>query len=228
MPPSVDRIECRPYHYGEELSLSRRHPSSKPGVMPHGAVRFFVASSGGMRCPPLQLHNDTGFPLKTCGNDRRGGVLAGFRPRPLLCSGGISCRLPSAYLPLFRSRAIPGQSPGHASWRCPLLGGLCGRHEMPPLRPIEPSPLVRNEAKPPTFLIGGQGEGEKQCLRSRAIPGQSPGHASWRFFLAASPSRIRSRGYNDIGFPLTTGGNSLICQLYVWYSYISDYRVTKG
>ena len=56
------------------------------------------------------------------------------RLRPLFCSGGISCRLPLPYLPPPRSRAIPGQSQGHASWRCPFLCRLFGRHEMPPLQ----------------------------------------------------------------------------------------------
>ena len=34
-------------------------------------------------------------------------------------------------------------------------------------------------------------------LRSRAIPGQRPGHASWRYFvLAATPGGMRCRPYN--------------------------------
>ena len=33
-----------------------------------------------------------------------------------------------------RSGVIPGQSPGHASWRCPFLCRLFRRHEMPPLQ----------------------------------------------------------------------------------------------
>ena len=77
MPPSVDRISCRPYNCGEAVVFVAA-PS-------HGAVRFMAASAGGMRCrpyncnvvyrdcgpgrsvcgrhemPPLQLHNDPGF-----------------------------------------------------------------------------------------------------------------------------------------------------------------------
>ena len=33
-----------------------------------------------------------------------------------------------------RGGVIPGQSPGHASWRCPFLCRLFRRHAMPPLQ----------------------------------------------------------------------------------------------
>ena len=78
-----------------------------------------------------------------------------FRPRPLFCSGGISCRLPLAYRMPLPSGALEcrlgpllcsrphlmrpcllgfGRISGLPSHGFPFLGGLFGRHEMPPLQ----------------------------------------------------------------------------------------------
>ena len=92
---------------------------------------------------------------------------AGFRPRPLFCSGGISCRLPSAYLPLFRSRAIP--------WRCPFLCRLCRRHEMPPLQ-------LHNDTGFPLKTCGN--DRRREGLARGAAP--PAGAMRWRQKLARS------------------------------------------
>ncbi len=89
---SAGGMRCRPLQLRGGVVFVAAPSLLRGRGMPHGAVRFLAASSGGMRCPPLQLdprsgsgmtdkskENDTGFPLKTCGNDRR-GRMRGFGP----------------------------------------------------------------------------------------------------------------------------------------------------
>ena len=115
---------------------------------------------------------------------------AGFRPRPLFCSGGISCRLPSVYLPLFRSRAIP--------WRCPFLCRLCRRHEMPPLQlhndPGFPLKTCGNDRRRGGGMRGfAPARRGEECLRGFAPARRGP------FVSAKGPKPLAPGGGKSAG-----------------------------
>ena len=104
-------MRCRPYNYGEAVVFV-----AAPSLM--DAVRCLAASAGGMRCRPYNYGAAVVFVVAAPSQDAVRFLAAS--------AGGMRCR---PY-----NRGGCGLCRGAISWRCPFLGRLCGRHEMPPLQ----------------------------------------------------------------------------------------------
>ena len=111
------------------------HPRLPPSVildlLPSVILAFFLLSSSPssfLSSSTLVIEDPVSLPFPSF--VRRTTLDSCFRrndsrlPFSLLCSGGISW----PYNCLLSLAALT------ASWRCPFLGGLCRRHEMPPLQ----------------------------------------------------------------------------------------------
>ena len=138
------------------------------GLPSHGAFRFLAASSGGMRCRPYNYGEAVVFVAAPSHGAVRFFVAS---------AGGMSAAPTTAqrhWIHKYTGSPITnvgdklaGMTEGERV--SPVRSPARRRHEVAPEAGAFfcPSPPVRNEAKPPTFLIGGQGEGNLDGLFRR-------------------------------------------------------------